>query len=422
MILSNMTVPLLGLVNTAVMGHLDKAYYIGAVGVGAMIFDFLYWGFGFLRMGTTGLVAQSFGRRNFKELRTILGQGFILALLISFFLIVLQEPIEHIAFKLVHADPTVTHYAKEYFAYRIWAAPATLCTYVIVGWFIGIHKTKVPLLIMLVTNLLGIILDIVLVFGFHMTANGVALATVIAVYVGCFIGLLCVWQTLRKHKARWHWHALLSKRKLIKLINLNKNIFLRTLFLIFAFSFFTRESAQYGAIVLAANVVLMNFQNVMAFALDGFANAAEAMIGRAVALKDKFEFLQALTSTGAWSIGIAVFFVLLYLLAGHWFVYSLTSITEVRLVAEHYRFWVVILPLLSVWGFWFDGVFIGATLSKQMRNAMGLALAAFLIVYFASHKVLGNDGLWLSFCMFMLARGVFMACCLAIEYRRERLL
>lgn len=408
MILSNLTIPLLGLVDTAVMGHLPYPHYLAATGIGAMLFDLFYWCFGFLRMATTGLASQSFGTNDYAQMTMILLRHVAVALLVGVGLIALQVPLMWASFHLIDASATVTHYAKLYYSYRIWGAPAALINMVLLGWFIGLQKPKYPLILMVTINLLAAILDVIFVYGFGMSTDGVALASVIAQYVGCVIGAFAIYTILKPHAWRWPRGALFAKESLHELFHVNRDIFIRTLGLLIVFLAFTRQGAQFGATVLAANVVLMNLQDTMAFALDGFANAAEALVGEAFGKCDKQLLFKAMHHTAWFSVSVAVMIAIIYAIFGGLIIDWLTAIKVVRETARDFLVFMIVSPLICVWGFWLDGIFVGATWVKPMRNTMLIAVGVFFVMLWLLSG-LANTGLWIAFLSFMGLRAIGMA-------------
>lgn len=408
MILSNVSVPLLGMVDTAVTGHLEDAAYLGAVAVGATIFGFLYTGVNFLRMGTTGIAAQRYGAGDDTGLRTSLGQAVIVALLIASALLVLQRPLGELALALVGAGPAVTEHARTYFEIRIWSAPATLSGYALIGWFIGLQNARVPLVIVLVTNATNIVLDLVLVLGVGMKVDGVAAATVAAEYTGLATGLAFAGRELAGRGGRWNRGELLSPRAYSGFLAVNGHLLVRTLSLMFTFAFVTAQGARQGSLILAANAILMNLQYLLSFALDGFAHAAEALVGRAVGARDPRALRRAVELSLAWSLYVAGGFAALYFVGGPLLVGILTDLPDVYATTLRYLPWIVASPLVSVWAFLYDGVFVGATRAREMRDIMlGSTVLVFLPAWYLTQP-LGNDGLWLSFLLFMGARGIGM--------------
>ncbi len=408
MILSNLTVPILGMVDTAVVGHLGSPHYLGAVAIGGLIFSFVFWAFGFLRMGTTGQIAQAHGRQDHDEIRSGFARAGLLALIFSVSIIALQFPIQASAMWLLEASHEVEFHAGEYFYIRIWSAPATLFTYVLIGWFLGMQNARGPLYLLLIINLCNIALDLLFVWGLGMDVDGVALASVISEYIGVFVGLWLVKRELKRYSGRWIKQLIFDSAKLRQMFIVNQNIFIRTLCLIFSFAFFTAQGAKHGDIILAANAVLMNFQTFMAYGLDGFANAAEALVGKAVGQKNRDKFKQAVHTAAIWSAGVAIFFTLLYVLLGVQLINLLTDIEAVRHMAYQFLPWLMISPLLSVWSYLFDGIFIGATRSAEMRNTMLISTFICFLPAWYLLQGFGNHGLWAALMVFMLARGISM--------------
>ena len=408
MILSNISVPLLGMVDTGVTGHLDSPVYLGAVAIGAMIFGFLYTGMNFLRMGTTGITAQRFGAEDNDGLRVALGQALIVSLLIALTLIALHGPIGQFALNMIGAEPDVEAYASQYFSIRIWSAPGTLANFVLIGWFLGLQNARVPLLIFLTINLTNIVLDLVFVLQLGMKVDGVALASVIAEYTGVVVGLAFAAQALRKRSGHWPMARLFNIRAYAAFFAVNANLFVRTMALIFTFAFVTAQGARLGGLVLAANAVLMNLQNLTAFALDGFAHAAEALVGKAVGQQRRDALERSVQLALKWSLIFAVGFFLFYILIGPTLIRVLTDLPDVRSTAMQFLPWLVISPLISVWSFLYDGVYVGATRSREMRDLMLIStFAVFLPAWFLLQDY-GNHGLWLAFTIFMASRGIGM--------------
>lgn len=406
MILANISTPLLGMVDTAVVGHLSAAHYLGAVAIGSMIFTFVFWGFGFLRMATTGLNAQAYGREDPIAMQAVLFQAIWLAVLIAIGLLAIQIPIRDMALWLVSSSDNVEHYAATYFDIRIWSAPATLINYAILGWLIGREASKAALLMVLVINIANIVLDLLLVNGLGMNVAGVALASVIAEYLGLVVGIILLsrygvnlqaWQLAR----RWQ-----NFRAGFKGLEVHGNFMIRTFVLILCFAFFTIQGARQGDTVLAANSVLLNFITFMAFVLDGFANATEVLTGKALGRKSPAQLKRALLLTGFWSLMMALLFMGIYASFGQLIIRLLTSIDEVVLLADQYLWWVVIAPIIGVWSYLFDGLFVGATRSREMRNTMLLsALGVYLPAWYVLQGF-GNHGLWAAILLFLLARGL----------------
>ncbi len=408
-ILANIGQPLLGAVDTAVMGHLPSPAYIGGVAVGALIFSFLYWAFGFLRMATTGFIAQARGAGDHQEIRDVALRAALLAAVLGLAIVALQAPAQWFAFWAVEATPRVEALAGAYFDIRIWGAPATLLVYVGIGWLIGMERTGAVLALTLYMNGLNIALDLLFVPVFGWGIEGVALATLIAEVSTAVIGIAVIAWLHRPLGGRWRRRGLLSDRsKTAGLLRANTDIFLRTLCLIFAFAWFTAQGAKLGETVLAANAVLFHFFLLIGHGLDGFAFAAEALVGGAIGRRDRARYGEAIRLTTIWAGIVAAGFALAYLAAGGLVIDTLTDIEKVRDLARVYLPWAIAIPLAGVWSFQLDGIYIGATRTREMRNGMALALAVYLAAGYALLDLWGNDGLWLSLYVFLIARAAVL--------------
>ena len=408
MILSNISIPLVGITDTVITGHLENPEYIASIAVATTIIGFFIASMNFLRMGTTGITAQYFGAQNLNGLRVILGQALVVALLISFLVLLLRSDINKIGLMLIGSNESVAYYASQYFYIRIWGIPATLINFSLIGWFIGLQNASVPLKIVIATNITNIILSLTFVLIFQMQINGIALASVIAEIIGMLIGFIYVHKELETYKGKWGYKQILRISAYKRFIQINFNLFLRTIALIFTFAFITAQGARYGGIVLGANAILMNFQTLLAYVLDGFAHAAEALVGRAVGKRDSQLFKSAVYICLKWSVYIAIIFALFYAVAGKHLISLMTHHQIIRDTAIEYLPWIIISPIVSVWSFLYDGVFVGATRSKDMRNAM---LGSLFLVFLPSWYLLqplGNHGLWLAFTLFMFSRGLSM--------------
>ena len=406
MIITNVSLALLGLVDTAVIGHLDSAVYLGGVAIGSVIFDFLYWGMGFLRMGTTGFIAQSHGQQDTNALRTVLGQSLIIGLILAILILVFQSPIIDAGLYLLDGSEEVKHYANIYCRWMIWGAPALIVIYSIVGFLLGMQNAISTLKLAVFINSLNIILDIVFVVGFEMDVKGVALASVISQYMGVLLGLWFVKKELNLNPGAWIKAQILNLEKLKRFLSLNNDIFLRTICLILVFAFFTREGAKHGDLILAANSILMKFYLLMALALDGFNHAAEALVGKAVGTRNKKNFILTIKLALKWSLVFGTAFTIFYWIAGHWIINTMTDLENVRELAKTYLPWMIAMPLVSIWCFLLDGVFIGATRGKEMRNSMLACTFLFFLPLWYVFQFLGNHGLWLAFTLFILVRGI----------------
>ena len=408
-ILSNMTVPLLGAVDTAVVGRLPEAWHMGAVAVGAMVFNFVYWGFSFLRMGTTGLTAQAHGAGDADEVRANLARPLLLAALLGLALILLQWPIAAAALWLIEASEQVEALAASYVAIRIWAAPATLANYALFGWFVGIGDTRAGFVMQVATNLINMALAVLFVLGLGWGVPGVAAATLIAEWAGVALGFAIALGKLGRLGGRLTRVRTLDGRRLKRLVAINLDIFLRTLMLTFGFAFFVAQGAKAGDATLAANAVMLNFLHVMAYGLDGFAFAAEALVGAAFGARNRAALREAVRLTTIWAGLCALAFALAYALLGLLLIDLLTAVPEVRAAARGLLPWVVLAPIVAVWSFQLDGVFIGATRTADMRNCAAAALAVYLAAWQMLAPSLGNEGLWLAFMIYYAARALTLA-------------
>ncbi|MDH3620319.1 MAG: MATE family efflux transporter [Gammaproteobacteria bacterium] len=408
MILSNISVPLLGMVDTGVTGHLESSVYLGAVAIGSTIFAFLYFGMNFLRMGTTGIAAQSYGAGDNDGLRVALGQALIVSLVIAIAILLLQAPIGRFALTLIGGDAETQQHALTYYSIRVWSAPGTLANFALIGWFLGLQNARVPLLIFLTINITNIVLDLLFVIGLGMKVDGVALASVIAEYSGLLVGGGFAIAALRSHAGHWPIARLTNLSAYKAFFSVNANLLVRTMTLIFTFAFVTAQGARLGPAILAANAVLMNFQNLTALGLDGVAHAAEAMVGKAVGQKDENSLRHTVRLTLRWSLIFAAGFTLLYLVAGPLIVRILTDLPEVRATSMTYFPWVVVLPLISVWCFLYDGVYVGMTRAREMRNIMLVSTFVIFLPVWYFTRPFGNHGLWFALLVFLASRGIGM--------------
>lgn len=408
MILSNISVPLLGMVDTGVTGHLESSAYLGAVAIGGTIFTFLYMSMNFLRMGTTGIAAQSYGAGDNDGLRVSLGQALIVSLAIACAILLLHVPVGRFAIALLGGDAETQQHATTYFSIRVWSAPGTLANYALIGWFLGLQNARVPLLIFLTINITNIVLDLLFVIVFGMKVDGVALASVIAEYSGLLVGGAFAIDALRNHEGHWPLARLTNLSAYKAFFSVNASLFVRSMALMFTFAFVTAQGARLGPAILAANAVLLNFQNLTSLGLDGLAHAAEAMVGKAVGQKDKDALQHTVRLTLKWSLIFAVGFTLTYLIAGPFIVRILTDLPDVRKTAMAYLPWLIVSPVISVWCFLYDGVYVGMTRAREMRNIMVFStFAVFLPAWYLTQSF-GNHGLWFAFMLFFASRGIGM--------------
>ena len=414
-IISNILIPLLGIVDMTLMGHLGSDSYVGAVALGSLIFNFIYWSLGFLRMGTTGFTAQAYGRHDLPETLHILSRAMVLAISVGLMLIIIQRPVQWLGFRVLNGEPEVEALAIKYFRIRIWAAPATLSQFALLGWFIGMQNARIPMVISIVVNIVNIGFNYLFVIVAGYDTNGVAMGTVIAQYSGLVLSLYFFRRYFRKILKYWSLEAMLRINKLKEFMSVNKDIFIRTMCLVIVFSYFTARSASSDLssggeeTILAVNSLLMQFFMFFSFLIDGFAYAAEALTGRFTGSGNRKGLVAIIRLLFIWGFGISIFFTLLYLTLGDFIFRLLTNIPSVIENARPFFIWIVLVPVISFVAFLWDGIYIGATAGKEMRNSMLIStLLVFFPVYFIAGKIAGNHGLWLAFILFMAARGITM--------------
>jgi len=401
--LSNVSTPLIGVVDTAVVGQIPDPAYIGAVAIGALVFTFVFWAFGFLRMGTTGLTAQALGAQDVDEVAANLGRALLIAVAVGLALIVLQWPIRELAFLLLGGSAQVEELARAYFDIRIWAAPATLANYALLGWFIGLGRTDIGLILQLALNSINIALDALFVLGFGWDVRGVAFGTLGAECIAAGVGLVIAWRHLRQIGGSFSVASLVVPERLRRTLAVSGDIMLRSLALIFVFVWFVAQGVRQGDVILAANAVLIHFTSVAAFFLDGLAFAAEALVGRALGARQRAGLIAAARLTTVWASGTALLIAAVIAVGGAYFIDAMTVDTATRAAARIYLPWAAASPLLGVWAFQLDGIFIGATRTAEMRNAMLMTVAIFLISWWLL-RPFGNHGLWGALYVHYLAR------------------
>jgi len=407
--LSNVSEPLIGVVNTAVVGRLPDPYYIGAIAVGALIFSFIFWGFGFLRMSTGGLSAQAVGAGDTEELVAVLGRALAIAAAAGLVLIVLAPLIRSIAFDLIGASPEVRAHGEAYFNYRIWSAPFAFANYCVMGWFIGQSKARLAFFVQLFLNLGNMGLSAAFVLGLGMTSDGVGLAALIAEAASALLALGLAFGLMRRMGHRFNRARILDRPRLLRTIAMNGDVMIRTLCLVFAFSWFTARGARAGDVTVAANAVLMNFFSVAAYLIDGFAYASEALVGQSVGARDRARFSAAVRLTSVWALAVGLACTVVIWFAGPWLIDLMAVSPGVREAARLYLPWAALTPLLGTVCFQFDGIFTGAMATRDMRNMMIVSLAAFMLAWWWLEAAYGNHGLWAALCLFFVARGVTFA-------------
>ena len=406
-IVTNISVPLLGLVDLALVGRLGDAKYIGAIAIGSMIFNFLYWSFGFLRMGTSGFTAQAFGEKNSQESILTLSRALFVAFIVGISLIALQSPIGELSFWLLEGNANVEVLAKEYYSIRIFAAPATIGLYALSGWFIGMQNSRIPMIIALSINVTNIVFNFIFVYGLEMKSAGVAWGTVIAQYLGIILAIFFLIKRYSYLFKYWNYKLVMKWQALRKFFTVNLDIFIRTFCLIIVFTYFTSQSASTDNIILAVNTLLLQFLFIFSYFMDGFAYAAEALTGRFIGEKNKAKLKEVIKLLFIWGSIISISFSLIYFLFSNTILFLLTNEKEVIEKAGEFIIWIIFVPIISFASFLWDGIYIGATASKSMRNSMIIAsLLVFFPVTILLNNMLGNHSLWLGLLLFMAARGI----------------
>ena len=406
--ISNVSTPLIGVVDTMIIGQTPNPSLIGAVAISALIFTFIYWAFGFLRMGTTGLAAQAIGANDDEEVKATLGRSLFLAVIIGGLLITLQYPIRLLTFNFIETSTEVEELARRYFDIRIFSAPATLTNYALLGWLIAIGKTREALAIQLLLNISNIMLDVLFVLIFEMGVSGVALGTLLSEYLAAAVGLYIAWTIRLKKSGWWDLQLVINRTKLIRSLSVNTDIMMRSLALLIIFSWFTIASAKFDDTTLAANAVLLHFLSVSAYFLDGIAFATEKFIGESTGKKSRQMFDQTIKITTLWAVLFATFISGSLLLIGPNIIDLLTVDEGTRVLAKRYVIYASIAPLIGVWCFQLDGIFIGATATATMRNSMFISTLLFFLTYFALRDF-ENLGLWIAFLSHFVYRAVTLA-------------
>ncbi len=410
--LSNATVPLIGFVDTAVIGQSGLPHLMGGVAIGALIFNMLYWGFSFLRMGTTGLTAQALGAGERRDIAGHLLRALLVAIVGGLALVVLQNQVRAGSFWLMGGSEAVQAAAATYFDIRIWAAPAGLVNFALLGWFIGLGRAGLAFAIQLLLNLLNIGLAIGFVSGLGWSIEGVGYAAFIAEYVAAVAGLATAWVVARRMGARAPLADALDRRWIRRTFAINSDILVRAIAIYGVHTYFTSQGAAAGDVVLAANALLVNIKSVMIYLLDGFAFAAESLVGRAIGARDRERFGEAVRLSTWWAGCLAVIVSLAIWFAGPAVIAFTAKSAEVQAAAVTYLGWAALAPLFGVWCFQLDGIFIGATRTRDMRNTMILSVAIYLLIAMSLTPFVGNHGLWIAYLVFYVVRALALAACL----------
>ncbi len=406
-ILTNLTVPLLSMVDLHLMGYLNSELFMGAVALGGVIFNFVYWGFSFLRMSISGIAAQAYGRKDNYEESTILFRGLFIAITGSLLLLFFQTGLEKLSFWLLDGTEEVKELARHYYYVRIWAAPAAISLMVINGWFLGMQNALYPMIISILINIVNIVCSFLFVKQYGLQERGVALGSVIAQYTGLILAIILFFVKYRKTLSFFHLKTLLNIKQYMKFLNVSGDIFIRTWCVITVFTFFTSQSAGFGDVALAANSALLQFLFLFSYFLDGFAYAAEAIVGKFFGANNKEKLKEATKKLFYWGTMFGLSFTICYYFWGDLYLRLFTNKLNVLNQASHYLIWLVFIPIVSFASYIWDGIYIGATASKAMRNSMLISsLLFFFVPFYLLHQTMGVHALWLSMLLFMLSRSV----------------
>lgn len=409
-IISNITIPLLGLVDMILMGHLDSAIYIGAIALGGTIFSVLYSFFSFLRAGTTGFTAQSYGNNDKTEIIYSLYRSISIGIPIIILILSLQIPIAKLSGLLLDGSIEVKELAITYFYVRIWAAPANILLYCLNGWFVGMQNTKIPMFIAILINVMNIILSFILVIIFEQNVKGVALGTVIAQYSGLTLAIVMLIKNYKSYFVKISTKILFDIEKMKRFFKVNRDLMIRSFLLIISIAFFTNQSAKLGNNILAINMILLQSFYIFSYFTDGFAYAGEALVGKFVGSKDKESLQKVIRHLLIWGFSISIPFSILYALSPSTFVKIISDNAEILTEIQPYYIYMIIIPLITFAAFIWDGIYIGATASKAIRNTMIIStIFVFIPSWYFLMPRFGNNGLWISFLFFMTARGVSMS-------------
>lgn len=405
-IISNITVPLLGMIDIAIAGHLSSVLYIGAISLGTSIFNMIYWNFSFLRMGTSGFAAQAYGARDFTEMINTLIRSLMVALGIGLIIILLQIPIFSLANLFIHTSNETIDYIGKYFFIVVWSAPAMLSMYAFNGWFIGMQNAKTPMYIAIGNNVLNILLSFTFVFYLNMSIAGIALGTMLSQFA-TFLATFVIWYRNygKKMQKYLNWSVALQKDTFKHFFKVNSDIFIRTFLLVSVTTFFTFASSGMGDTVLAANALLMQFFMLFSYFMDGFAYAGEALTGKFIGAKQRHQLKKLVRNLMVWGVGIAIAASIIYFFFTPTIFRILTDKQTIISVASDYAIWTMLIPFAGFATFIWDGIYVGATASGAMRNSMIVAAAVFFLSYFLVAPWYGNNGLWLSFILYLFFRG-----------------
>ena len=404
---ANLAIPLVGIIDTGLMGNLGNLSYLSATSVAANLFSMIFWSFGFLRMGTVGLVSQAYGKEDYSEIFNIVVRNLVFVLLISLILILLQSYIFNLSVGIFNLSDTTRQFYQDYFQIRIWSAPAELTLYIITGLFIGLQKTKISSLAIGLFSILNIILSIIFVSKFDLNIKGVAYGTLFsALFISISFLIYTFLYLNRMSKLKIKFDELIDLKKIKNIFNININIFIRTILLTFSFLWFTYLGSQIGEDYIAANAILINLVFLSAFILDAYAFSTEGMVGYSLGKKDITLFKKIVQNSFILSSITGLIISIIYFLINNFVINLMSNIEEIRNLSSSYAVWLIIMPLISSFCFQFDGIFIGVSQTKELRNAMIFSVFSYLVISIFLTGLMGNTGVWISLCIFMILRAL----------------
>ncbi len=405
-IISNITVPLLGMVDVAIVGHIGDAGYIASIAVGSMLFNVIYWLFGFLRMGTGGMTSQAYGSRDFNAVVRSFRRSLGIAMIIGISFIILQYPIVYLGMLAMKPDAEILDLCRQYCYIVIWGAPAVLGLFGMTGWYVGVQNTRIPMIVSISQNIINIIASLILVFGFHLEIVGVALGTIIAQWSGFLMAIFFWWKYYRRLNNYLSDKKMSTNYSLLTFFQVNRDIILRTLFLVSVFLFFTSAGSRQGAMVLAVNTIMMQFYTFFSYFSDGFAYAGEALGGRYYGAKNMDAFKDMVRRLLYIGGGVTTIFTLLYMIGGDAIIRILTNDEAVIAASQEYSWWLALIPVAGIAAFLYDGIFVGITNTKGMLTSSVIASICFFAVYLGLQTKMANHALWLAFIVYLVMRGL----------------
>lgn len=406
--ISNMIIPMLGMVDIAIAGRLGEGPNIGALSIGTTIFNFIYWNCAFLRMGTSGITAQAYGAGNLKECANMLVRSLWLALVIALLLLIFQQPIGHIALRIIQGSESAQQLASEYFFARIWAVPASIGLFAIQGWFIGMQDAKTPMYISIMSVIMNGVFSIFFAFYLDMGIAGIGWGTVVAQYTGLLASFILWFIKYRHYMQYANMKEALKLKPVIHFLHINKDIFLRTACVVIVYTFFTAASARFGDTILITNALLMQLFTLFSYMSDGFAYAGEALSGRLVGEHNPVMLKRYIRYLIFWALVIAAIYVIIYLIAWKQILMIFSPADEILQTAGYFIGWIIAVPLAGCIPFMIDGIMIGATKTKLLRNTVFMSTLLFFATFYSLVSAYGNNALWIAFLVFLLARGILL--------------